>query len=278
MPDHQQVFIEAGHGLLQINLPHANEEIMPDIKWGDVAGFPTIAYWLFKILEKRIIGDPINYKLGATLTEEIGACLLGGHGIPAANGIAAFKHMRDKGAFDGTCHSEQQLFSWLSEPIELNDKTFKYRFSRQKAKYLHHAIEKIKYDAAPTNSGKSLRNWLTEINGIGLKTASWIARNWLGADDVAILDIHIYRAGLLGGFFSESQKIEKDYLALEEKFIALAHAMKVKTSELDAVVWYEMQSTPHVHKQLLARNSQALSSAHYSSNNGRANPYQLPTL
>ncbi|MDZ3993341.1 hypothetical protein PspTeo4_24872 [Pseudomonas sp. Teo4] len=47
----------------------------------------------------------------------------------------------------------------------------------------------------PLHSGRALRDWLLELPGIGYKTASWVARNWLDADDVAILDIHILRAG-----------------------------------------------------------------------------------
>ena len=250
----QKVFIESGHSLIQVDLPPAKQEVLPDIKWGNAAGFPTIAYWLYKVLEKRLTGDVIRYKLGNSLLEEIGACLLGGHGIPAANGLAAYEHMKSKGAFDGTLYSKDEIFDWLSEPISLNDKTFKYRFAKQKSQYIHSAIQQINNKSAPSHSGKSLRNWLLEIKGIGPKTASWVARNWLDADDVAILDIHIYRAGLLGGFFKDEWTIEKNYHELESQFIALAESMKVRTSELDAVMWYEMQSSPSVHRLLSLRD------------------------
>jgi endonuclease III len=39
-----------------------------------------------------------------------------------------------------------------------------------------------------------MRQLLLSIEGIGPKTASWIVRNVMGSDDVAIIDIHILRA------------------------------------------------------------------------------------
>ena len=175
----QKVFIESRYGLVQVDLPPEKQEVLPSVKWGDASGFPTVAYWLYKVLEKRITGDLIRYKLGNSLIEEIGACLLGGHGIPAANGLAAYEHMRSKGIFNGAVFSESDIFSWLSEPISLNGKTFKYRFAKQKAIYLHSAIDKASSEGAPLESGRMLRNWLLDIKGIGPKTASWVARNWL---------------------------------------------------------------------------------------------------
>jgi N-glycosylase/DNA lyase len=219
-----------------------------------VAGFPSVSYWLYRVFERRLTNTAMNYKLGKSLLEEIGACLLGGHGIPAERGLAAYEHMKLRGAFNGILHTNEQLYNWLSEPIEFQGKTFRYRFAKQKAKYLNSAIEKIIAETPPTESGKELRNWLTKINGIGLKTASWIARNWLDADDVAILDIHIYRAGILGGFFKDNLTVERHYLELEEQFLALASSMDVRASELDALMWFEMQESSTVLKQLEVRN------------------------
>ena len=43
----------------------------------------------------------------------------------------------------------------------------------------------------------SLREFLLQLHGIGYKTASWIVRNFTGSDDVAIVDIHLRRAGVI---------------------------------------------------------------------------------
>lgn len=249
---------------------------MDNVKWGNVIAFPTVAYWLYAIMCNRLENNTINYKLGTTLHEEVGACLLGGHGIPASIGLAAYEKLKALGAFNGELHSEDTLYEWLSSPIQLDNKTVKYRFAKQKAKYLHAAQCKLTSEAAPSESGLILRNWLTEIKGVGLKTASWIARNWLDADDVAILDIHIYRAGILGGFFDQNKTIEKHYIELEQDFVKLASAMGVRTSELDAVIWHEMQQSTSV-MQLLeskARASDSMASVKRP-NNGSTYPNQL---
>lgn len=248
--NYQKAYVEIGKSVIQIDIPNEYEDVMPGVKWGSAIGFPTVAYWFYKVLSNRLENNTIQYKLGRSLIEEVGACLLGGHGIPAATGVAAFDHMKSYGTFEKKNLSEEQLYDWLSMPIDIGNKTIKYRFAKQKACYLHHAINKLNSEDAPIDSGKNLRNWLMEIKGVGPKTASWVARNWLDADDVAILDIHIYRAGLLGGFFDENLTVERHYEKLEDTFVKLADSMHVRTSELDAVMWYEMQQSSSI-KQLL---------------------------
>lgn len=246
----QLAYLETGKASIQIEFPSEETELMSGIPWGNIAGFPTIAYWAYRVLQRRLEHKTIQYKLGRTLLEETAACLLGGHGIPASMGLAAFEHLRDKNAFSGEIISEDKLYMWLSEPIKHNNKLARYRFAKQKAKYLHSAIIKLSQNAEPKTSGRELRDWLMNINGIGPKTASWIVRNWMDANDVAILDIHLYRAGLLGKFFPKEMTIEKNYFDLEERFLAIADAINVNASELDAVIWHEMQNSSRVMKLL----------------------------
>lgn len=248
----QIAFIQSGSACFQIELPAEYEEALPGVKWGDVTGFPTLAYWAYRIYERRLVRRTLQYRLGTTLLEEVAACLLGGHGIPASMGLAAFKHLKKKGVFTGEQHPTGQIFEWLSEPIKHNSRFSKYRFARQKANYLADAITYLSTTEAPEEGGKSLRNWLLPIRGIGPKTASWIARNWLDADDVAILDIHIFRAGLLAGFFNPDMTVEKNYFELEDQFLKVATALNVGAAELDAVIWYEMQQSSSV--QALLKN------------------------
>lgn len=230
--------------VFNLELPKAEVEVIPGVPWGAVEVFPTPAYWAYQVYARRLAGDRINYKLGTTLKEEVGACLLGGHGIPASMGIAAFQHLKDRGAFGERPPAEEVLLKWLEEPITINGKQLKYRFAKQKARYLNAALQKLHAVQPPLSSGKALRDWLLEIPGIGYKTASWVARNWLDADDVAILDIHILRAGRLGGFFESNLTVERNYLQLEEQFIRFSKGLGVRASELDALIWLEMMSSP----------------------------------
>jgi hypothetical protein len=77
-----------------------------------------------------------------------------------------------------------------------------------------------------------------------MKTASWIARNWLRADDVAILDVHVMRVGQLANVFPKDLTVERNYHELEGRFLSFSAALHVRPSELDAVIWSEMASSP----------------------------------
>ncbi|PNS08861.1 8-oxoguanine DNA glycosylase [Solilutibacter silvestris] len=227
-----------------VDLPTPETEVMPGVQWGQVEAFPSPAYWAYQVIARRIEDRSINYRLGRTLREEVGACLLGGHGIPARIGLLAFEHLKAKGAFDSSDPDEATLRDWLSEPIEIDGKRVHYRFAAQKARYLAGALEALATEPSPENSGRELRDWLLGIPGIGFKTASWIARNWLNADDVAILDIHILRAGALAKFLDAELTVERHYLKLEQQFLAFSKALGVRASELDAVIWWEMMASP----------------------------------
>ena len=243
------VFIESK--VFQREFPDARSEVLPGVAWGLIEAFPTPAYWAYQVWANEQELEPLNYKLGATLAEEVGACLLGGHGIPANVGLAAFARLRQLGVFEGEVPSQMQLQDWLNTPLEIGNRSVRYRFAKQKARYLHAALSVLAEGHVPLHSGRALRDWLLALPGIGYKTASWIARNWLDADDVAILDIHILRAGALAGFFSPGLIVERHYLQIEEEFLAFSKAINVRPSKLDALMWYQMMSAPGIVHGLL---------------------------
>ncbi|NWD69156.1 8-oxoguanine DNA glycosylase [Pseudomonas gingeri] len=229
--------------VFNVELPKPDDEVIPGVPWGAVEAFPTPAYWAYQVYARRLLGERINYKLGASLKEEVGACLLGGHGIPASIGLAAYNHVKERGAFGEEPPTEEALLEWLREPMNVDGRLVRYRFAKQKARYLAAALHKLSAEDPPLHSGKALRDWLLDVPGIGYKTASWVARNWLDADDVAILDIHILRAGLLGKFFESHLTVERHYLQLEEQFLLFSKGLGVRASELDALIWLEMMSS-----------------------------------
>jgi thermostable 8-oxoguanine DNA glycosylase len=265
-----------------IELPPAQSEVISGVVWGAVEAFPTPAYWAYQVFARRLEGRVVRYRLGNSLREELGACLLGGHGIRAAVGLAAFEHLRAQGAFDGKAHSEERLFAWLSDSLCVGGRTMRYRFARQKAHYLASALSDLGRLELSATSGKALRNALLALPGVGYKTASWVARNWLDADDVAILDIHIFRAGVVGGFLDPSLTVERNYEALEDQFLAFSAGLGVRASELDAVIWLEMASAPRsVQSALSSLPESGFKSKHISprrSQNRRADSDQLALL
>ncbi len=247
----------SGHLNVQVELPPADAEVMPGVAWGAVEAFPTPAYWAYQVLARRITCTTIAHKLGGDLVEEVAACLLGGYGIPAEVGLAAFRRLRDCGALRAPA-GEAEILKLLSAPLDVGGRTVRYRFAAQKARYLGQALRLLAEEPAPAASGRALRDWLTHLPGVGLKTASWIARNVMDADDVAILDIHIVRAGELGGFFDPSLTVERDYLDLESLFLEFSHHLQVRPSELDSVIWLEMKQSPKSVSRLLASRRAAM--------------------
>jgi N-glycosylase/DNA lyase len=261
MTQHAAIFLE--QTAVRLELPPPTHEVVPGVSWGAVDAFPTPAYWAYQVLARRVSGTTVRYRIGDTLAEEVAACLLGGHGIPASIGLAAFRHLKRHGLLSPAhgVPTEADLLERLSAPMELDGKQVHYRFAKQKARYLHSAFSRLAEGPAPIATGRQLRDWLLPVQGIGPKTASWIARNWLDADDVAILDIHILRAGLLGGFFEQGLTVERDYLKLEQQFLAFARGLGVRASELDALMWLEMASSQTTVHELLRDHMPAAASA-----------------
>lgn len=260
--------IVSGHLCVQVELPPAGDEVMPGVTWGAVEQFPTPAYWAYQVLARRITNTKISNKLGSDLVEEVVACLLGGHGIPAEVGLAAFFRLRDSGVLRALT-SEAEIFALLGEPLYIRGRPIRYRFAAQKAAYVSKALRVLSEEAAPLSSGRALRDWLTRLPGVGLKTASWIARNLMDADDVAILDIHILRAGQLGGFFDPGLSIERHYSDLEARFLEFSRHLQVRPSELDGVIWLEMKMSPRSVRRLLADKREAEMGARDNSTVGR---------
>lgn len=270
----QTAVITSKVGALRVELPSPEAEVMPGVRWGTVDAFPTPAYWVFQVVYKRVSGGPPQYKLGRTLAEEVGACLLGGHGIPAAVGLATFDYLRSLGAFDGNTPSDSQLLDWLTRPVLVKGKQVRYRFAKQKSKYLAAALSALQ-TAPAAQSGRALRDWLRELPGIGYKTASWVARNWLNADDVAILDVHILRFGQAIGLFPPTLTVERNYLELENLFLEFCCCVDVRPSELDAVIWHEMATSPLTVRRLVSEMNGANIGLSHKTRRPRNSDHQL---
>ena len=174
---------------------HPNDEVMPGIRFGREDQLLTPAYWAMRCATV----DPADVDFmnhHGTLEEEIGFCLLGGYGVTFEVATAFFERLRANGAFvKGAPVSEADIFAMLDKPTAVRGRPHRYRFPAQRAHRLHHAmadISKIKFNEADPIV---FRDQIQTFNGVGPKTASWIARNWLDTDQIAILDIHVLRAG-----------------------------------------------------------------------------------
>ena len=104
--------------------------------------------------------------------------------------------------------------------------------------------EEIKDLETSSLTPRQVRGRLTKFPGIGLKTASWICRNWLNNDDVAVLDIHILRSLAELGCPALSVKSPFHYLEAENQFLALSRSLGTPTQSLDLVMWSITRQLP----------------------------------
>lgn len=194
----------------------------------------SAAYWEQLVAEST---TPGTYRLGETLEEEVGACLLGGFGMPFALAAAAFDRLRAEGVFmNPPVWSAIDIEALLREPLTFGASPRRYRFPRQRAERLATAMQRLQ-DAPQHMDDLGLRDWLTDIPGIGPKTASWVVRNHRASNEVAIIDIHLIRAGIAAGVFSPTWRVTSDYRTFEAAFLGWADHSRVPAALLDACIW-----------------------------------------
>jgi thermostable 8-oxoguanine DNA glycosylase len=221
--------------------------------WGEIHELGTSAYWTE---QTRRLGVPPSYRLGETLAEEVAACILGGHGIPAEIGLAAFANLREADLLRPAADPEA-IAACLREPLLIpgRPRPVRYRFAAQRAARVSAALAILDAEPAPKKPF-ALRDFLLAFPGIGPKTASWVVRNWTGCDGVAIIDIHVQRAGICAGFFSPCWHLPRDYALFEQAFCEVARIGDVTTAALDACVWDQMQALGRAQIVLLGTGSQ----------------------
>jgi len=220
-----------------LSIPDPDEEVVPGVRWGHCAELCSPAYWRALMLQAE--GVLPRYRLGESLLDETFACVLGGYGIPAEIGNAAFGALRNQGLVRANVSAEQ-IAHCLSAPLSVAGRVVNYRFAKTKSVVLADIAAAFR-KAAPPDEPLALREWLGSLKGIGPKTASWIVRNYTGSDDVAILDVHILRAGAYCGLFPTTGPRPNEYRSLEKRFLDFSRALGVRPSELDACIWAQMK-------------------------------------
>jgi N-glycosylase/DNA lyase len=239
---------------LELPAPHCRVEGVRvlhsrrNLRWGRADDPYTPAFWRAQVWFDALNNPRPVYALGRTLAEEVALCLLGGHGIRAEVALATFARLRERGLLDparaaglGASATAQVLFDTLREPVLVDGRAIRYRFAPQRSRYLTAALLALADEQPPTRDAAAFRAWMVRLPGVGWKTASWITRNYLGSDEVAILDIHILRAGWILGLFDPLAAVSRAYHALEARFLAFARGIGVSPSALDAVIWREMR-------------------------------------
>ena len=215
------------------------DEVLPGVKWGRPEWILSPAYWAALANSDAEAGS--LFRTPSSLPEEIAFCILGGYGVTAEINCAAFLRLKQDGIFERADPTSVEIEHLLSAPLNVNGAILRYRFPRQRAIRLSDALRTLRERPPPQTTSRELRSYLLSFSGIGPKTASWIVRNWLDADDVAIIDIHVHRAGLLMGLFSPSSVLPRDYFQMEARFLKFAEQISVRASFLDILIWTNMR-------------------------------------
>lgn len=232
----------------QVELHVAGEVVR--FVWGHPWELGTAAYWAEQTRRRPPVA---GYALGETLAEEVAACVLGGYGVPAAVGLAAFRAVRDAGLLDGA-PSVAALETTLRTPLAVPGRPLpvRYRFAAQRAHRLTGALATLRA-SDPPHHPLELREWLLRLPGVGPKTASWVVRNHCDCQDVAIVDVHVHRAGLAGGFFAPAWRLPRDYRRFELAFCEVARVASIPAAALDACIWDQLQALGPAGALLLGR-------------------------
>src|SRR5581483_10147625 len=157
--NHQSVTTLRDGGVLELQLPAANVEIVPGVRWGKFDAFFTPAFWVARAWIDGENSELKNFSIGRSLREEVAACLLGGFGMPAEVGLAAFERLRDQGLLAGRI-DQARIEKALSDPLRVHGRSVRYRYPRTKARFVAEAMQRLNVETAPNGSGKELRNWL----------------------------------------------------------------------------------------------------------------------
>ncbi|WP_138992757.1 8-oxoguanine DNA glycosylase [Larkinella sp. C7] len=228
------------------DFPYPNKELLPGVQWGHFDQFYTPAYWKLQYTVTPFSENSDTFRLGKDVIEEVVACLLGGYGLPAELGLQAFDRLKSKRLIEPGVQ-EGKIKEVLSQPYYTkNNRKVTYRFYNQKSKYIANFLNRADLDMAYTNDDIQLRNWLLDIKGIGPKTASWITRNWLKSEKVAIIDVHILRAGIIAGIFNANSDVNIEYFDLERRYLDFCHALDVLPSYMDSLMWINMRRTSRI--------------------------------
>lgn len=211
------------------------------IMWGEPWMYESPAYWVARAEQMAPAGSRDDaYRLGSSLDEEVVACLLGGFGVTYELNVAAFHAVRDAGliASDDAPHPEL-VVEQLARPLPLaSGRAARYRFPNQKSARIASALSRLKREAAPEDPFVA-REWLLSFDGIGPKTASWIVRNRWPEAEVAIVDIHVWRAATECGVFDPGWNPSRNYWEMEAVFVEWARHGGVSAASLDATIWAE---------------------------------------
>jgi N-glycosylase/DNA lyase len=183
------------------------------------------------------------------LRQELVFCLLGGHGVSfelarSATDVVMALCPFEPGWQQADLAAEigAELAASKFDPRRKNGSLRRYRYPARKAELLAAAVAWVRANGPLAERLRELggeserREWVCGCPGIGPKSASWFLRNTGGAQDLAILDVHIVRAMRAAGRLGEA-RLPRDYAAVEARFRVWCEELGASVAALDLFLW-----------------------------------------
>ena len=184
------------------------------------------------------------------IEDELLFCLLGGFGITYEHGRSASAAIRRLRPFSSEWEEQklhETIFSALMrpqfEPRKTDGSFRRYRFPKQKAgvitkarRWLHSqgSLDERLHELGKPQDRRTL---LIGCPGIGFKSASWLLRNIGLGDELAVIDIHVFRALLDAKRIPDHLRMPKDYEKAEEAFLAWCNELHAPSAAFDLFLW-----------------------------------------
>ena len=211
------------------------------VQWGRFDAFGSPAYWVNQAIRGKYDERVAVDARGTDLQAETIFCVLGGYGVTAESGRAAFQVVNQLLAHDPYPDADP-IEAVLREPLPHG--LGRYRFPRQRASRIAGALHYLR-DNPPPTAPIDLRDYLLGITGVGPKTAAWIVRNVTGSADLAIIDVWIARALTYVGISRPEWKISQHYTQFEAAFLQYADYGDVQPGVLDLCIWEQARTAGH---------------------------------
>jgi hypothetical protein len=140
----QQVIAEISGRYETLEIPDPQIDVWPGLSWGRFDQPLSPAFWASQAWMSQPENDA-SYRLGRSLIEEAVFCILGGYGAPAEVGLAASRRIcaaiadaRDR------VLTNADLEALLVEPLVIGNRKVRYRFARQRARFLTDALVRLR--------------------------------------------------------------------------------------------------------------------------------------
>lgn len=133
------------------------------IDWDEAGRLYTKDYWAVQYrLDDNVYP---SFRLGASLTEEVVACLLGGYGMKAEMGLWAFHRLKNMHLINRRT-TRVKLEEVIAQPFCVNGRELHYRFPGQKASYIYDFLQRNDISEMEMLSGSELRKRLLTVRGV----------------------------------------------------------------------------------------------------------------